>query len=250
MVPLADIFNHKASVVALSGKYTIYENDDDSSEEEESDVESGYEEASDAESGEDDGGGSAPESSESGSSDAEVSASDVEDAVETAHPHHHDHDDGLHHCCDGGKAAQEEDLSSILAAEAPELHGMRAANGLGLALEIAILDDDDGRALRIVSASAVAADAEVHNTYGELGNTQLLEKYGFTLRENPHNTVTVETQALLVWAAERLGPQGFTERRDFIKQHTPWLRRSRYMSVTVRKRRGKGDWGSGSLQGW
>ena len=36
--------------------------------------------------------------------------------------------------------------------------------------------------LQIVAASNIAAGAEVHNTYGELGNAELVYKYGFALR--------------------------------------------------------------------
>lgn len=35
--------------------------------------------------------------------------------------------------------------------------------------------------LEIVAASPVSAGAEVHNTYGEHGNAELVNKYGFAL---------------------------------------------------------------------
>ena len=35
---------------------------------------------------------------------------------------------------------------------------------------------------QIIAASDVAAGAEVHNTYGEHGNSELVCKYGFALR--------------------------------------------------------------------
>lgn len=33
---------------------------------------------------------------------------------------------------------------------------------------------------------------EIHNTYGELGNAELLKKYGFALRQNPFTAVTLD----------------------------------------------------------
>jgi hypothetical protein len=39
--------------------------------------------------------------------------------------------------------------------------------------------------LEIVAASSVPAGAEVHNTYGELSNVELVRKYGFALSANP-----------------------------------------------------------------
>jgi SET domain-containing protein 6 len=72
---------------------------------------------------------------------------------------------------------------------------------LPLRLEIAIISDDEEEdeeggdedaadaaaaefpgVLRIVAASDVPAGREVHNTYGELGNVDLVRKYGFCLR--------------------------------------------------------------------
>jgi len=35
--------------------------------------------------------------------------------------------------------------------------------------------------VQIVAASGIAAGAEVHNTYGELPNAELVHKYGFAL---------------------------------------------------------------------
>jgi hypothetical protein len=63
-------------------------------------------------------------------------------------------------------------------AEAPELCGMKEANGLDLRLQIAIIDDEEDDCLQIVAASDVAAGKEVWNTYGELSNDVLLKKYG------------------------------------------------------------------------
>ena len=35
--------------------------------------------------------------------------------------------------------------------------------------------------LEIIAASSIRAGSEVHNTYGEHGNAELVKKYGFSL---------------------------------------------------------------------
>ncbi|KFM23719.1 Ribosomal N-lysine methyltransferase 3 [Auxenochlorella protothecoides] len=173
MVPLADVFNHKASVVALSD----------------------HSEAS----------GSGGEGS--GSPGASPGA--------------------------GTMLTSQLVPPSFLANAEPELHGLRSANGLSLALEICIVDDEEGAALRILTASPIGEGREVHNTYGELGNRDLLEKYGFTLPENPHDSVTLELEALWAWGAARHGAREWEARRAFLDANTPWLRRKRYAAVLV-----------------
>ena len=43
----------------------------------------------------------------------------------------------------------------------------------------------------------------MHNTYGELGNADLLNKYGFALRQNPFSAVIL-SKASVLQAAEKL----------------------------------------------
>lgn len=42
-----------------------------------------------------------------------------------------------------------------------------------------------------MAAQSLRAGQEVHNTYGEHSNGQLLNKHGFTLRSNPFDVVEV-----------------------------------------------------------
>lgn len=63
--------------------------------------------------------------------------------------------------------------------------------------------------------------AEVHNTYGELGNVDLLSKYGFALLDNPFSVVVLNKAAVLQ-AAERI--MGVREMRLRCR----FLRRERY----------------------
>ncbi len=71
-------------------------------------------------------------------------------------------------------------------------------HGVDVRLQIGIcaVDAADGvgpGALEIVAASDVAAGAEIHNTYGEHGNADLVRLYGFALRNNPFDEVRLRT---------------------------------------------------------
>ncbi len=54
-----------------------------------------------------------------------------------------------------------------------------------------------------MAASSLPRGSEVHNTYGELGNADLLTKYGFALRQNPFSAVVLSKTSVLR-AAEKL----------------------------------------------
>jgi len=60
---------------------------------------------------------------------------------------------------------------------------------------------------------------EIYNTYGKLGNSELLRKYGFVDGlDNPHNIVTISLQTVLD-AIKHTDLSNFTEKLDFLKQH-------------------------------
>ncbi|GAB4814451.1 hypothetical protein N2152v2_001497 [Parachlorella kessleri] len=200
MVPLADIFNHKASVVQLAPGYEVHGAGEDDSSDESSD-----------------------DSHDDSSDMAEAEASDDEGTL-----------------CDGhvngstGAAATgcSDDHSSdapaagIMSAAGPSssqhgIYGITQANGLHLRLEIGILDKEDH--LEIVAASAVPKGREVHNTYGEHGNCELLFKYGFALRENPFTAVSLDKEELLTAAKSLLGVRAFKGRRRFLEAETEIL---------------------------
>ena len=49
------------------------------------------------------------------------------------------------------------------------------------------LDYDEATSrLRMIAVKRVAAGEEVFNTYGALGDDELLRRYGFVMRCNPH----------------------------------------------------------------
>lgn len=79
--------------------------------------------------------------------------------------------------------------------------------------------------MQIVAAAPVAAGREVHNTYGELGNAELVAKYGFALRGNPFDAVRLGKAALVDAAAAAQGPRACRARCRFLALHRwAWLR--------------------------
>ena len=72
---------------------------------------------------------------------------------------------------------------------------------------------------QVVAAAPVGACREVHNTYGELGNAELVAKYGFALRCNPFDAVRVGKAALVDAAAVALGPRACRAHCRFLAAH-------------------------------
>ncbi|GFH19252.1 uncharacterized protein HaLaN_16170 [Haematococcus lacustris] len=61
-----------------------------------------------------------------------------------------------------------------------------------------------GECLHILAASPLAAGQEVFNTYGELGNAELVAKYGFCLDSNPFSEVQLDKAVVLAAVQEVL----------------------------------------------
>ena len=72
--------------------------------------------------------------------------------------------------------------------------------------------------LQILAASSVPKGAEVHNTYGELGNAELVNKYGFALRNNPFSVVLLEKAAMLQAAESIVGQREMRQRSRFLRR--------------------------------
>lgn len=72
--------------------------------------------------------------------------------------------------------------------------------------------------VQIVAASPVAAKHEVHNTYGELGNADLVTKYGFALLDNPFDAVLLDKEQLVSEARRCLGDRACRQRCRFLAQ--------------------------------
>ena len=65
----------------------------------------------------------------------------------------------------------------------------------------------------------MARGCEVHNTYGELGNAELVSKYGFALRSNPFNAVALDKARLLRAAGSQLGKAALQKRCRYLETH-------------------------------
>jgi len=162
MVPLADVFNHKASVVQLSEDYGIH-----------------------------------GASSSSGSEDNGIASDDVSDgnqAIKITEKQLN---------LDSEAGADAQSLPVILDQTEVEFCGLSEANGITLKLHIAIIDDDVNDSLQIIASSPVKKNCEIYNTYGELGNAELVKKYGFCLAENPFTKVSLCKDKHLLEQIER-----------------------------------------------
>lgn len=145
MVPLADIFNHKASVVELAPEYAVHGADSSDDEDLEAGSDDDAQEGGSASEGEGEGAGCG----------AGCSHPDHHHAHKPGHGHSHEHEHEH-------EQPQEEDatmapagIMGVGAGSGGEhsIYGISSANGLHLRLEMAILDKDDH--LEIVAASAV-----------------------------------------------------------------------------------------------
>lgn len=215
-------------MVALSGDYGVYDADDSDEEESSSSEEESQDDDEEESVGSEDDETEEHPASEGEDDDGSIVDDDGSNVDEDSSDLDGKEDVQETHGIDLPRARDASQLASgsFLSDTAPSLHGMSQANGLGLALEICIVDDADS--LRIVAASPVSAGSEVHNTYGELGNRDLVEKYGFALRENPHTSVALEFDPVWTWATENL--EDAKRRMDFLETHLPFLvhKRRRY----------------------
>eukprot|EP00887_Chlorella_sp_A99_P004898 scaffold4.g4898.t1 len=242
MVPLADIFNHKCSVVELDPAYAVHGQEEDGSSSEDGEEEGGSdseeaeeEDGSSGEDGEAERGSGSEEAEEEGGSSGGEGEGDGEAAGGGGH--RRGCSEAACGACNGHGHGPQQDqqqkgqgeeeapgaLPAVMSSSGKEHSrlGISRASSLHLRLEMAIVDR--GEELEIVAASAVPTGAEVHNTYGEHGNDELVAKYGFALRENPFTAVRVGKAALLAAAEAALGRRRCRARCRFLRHHTQVL---------------------------
>lgn len=199
LVPLADIFNHKCAHVKLSNDYVIEgasESDDDDEDSEE---------------------GSPGDDAVSHESDSDGAPSDAEHEDYTGASRRGDsHRGSRGHTMEAGDS-KECALPTVLAA----MDNKDAA----FAMEIAICSTtrDGVDVLEIVAASEVANGDEVHNTYGELSNCDLVQKYGFALDNNQFDVVQLPLVPLVAAAGEYLGAKKAAKRVMFLRENSDLL---------------------------
>lgn len=197
LVPLADVFNHKAAAVALSDAYAVngmVSSSSGSSEYSGSSGEGGSEQAGSEAASDATSSGEVQEAGEEGAEGLQASGNDGT----ASRPGDAPPKEAAGQATGDGAGLTADGIpgSGVMRGDGlPSALGLSHANGLHLGLEIAILDQDDR--LQIIAASAVAAGQEIHNTYGELGNDELVMKYGFALRQNPFTTVRLRKAAVV-----------------------------------------------------
>ena len=189
MMPLADVFNHKVSLVRLSDEYQINGAEDDTS----SDDGDNYANDSDdvnidediEEEGEHKNGRS--KAAEDDSMSAQVNAG--------LHSEESDKNDAPVLCRPPSNTFNFPSIQDNN--EKLEIFGMKEVNGLPLRLHMAVIEDDTHDSLQIIAVSDLKRNCEIFNTYGELGNAELLKKYGFCLKENPFSEVKLNKGVVL-----------------------------------------------------
>lgn len=71
--------------------------------------------------------------------------------------------------------------------------------------------------MQIVAACRLPAGSEVFNTFGELGNAELVTKYGFALPGNPFDAVRLAKDDVVAEARELLGEAECSRRCRFLE---------------------------------
>eukprot|EP00775_Hariotina_reticulata_P007777 gene7777-7975_t len=211
MVPLADIFNHKASLVLLGDSWKEADGDSTQEDEEVEDEEAEDEEAEDEEAEDDEG----PQHGFAVGGMPVIAAGAVArgSIVNTAAGEDR-----------GRKRRRTENRQQQQEAEGQLVDQQQACNDQ----QQQSVSFPEQR-LDIIAASAVAHGCEVHNTYGELSNPELLHKYGFCLPQNPFDEVELGPDWR--WMLEEVGgaelmktlaPQiKWLQRHSNVLQHEP-----------------------------
>ncbi|GAX79268.1 hypothetical protein CEUSTIGMA_g6708.t1 [Chlamydomonas eustigma] len=177
MVPLADLFNHKAAVVRLSDAYEIAEQADEKSDEEEDEGSSNVDEEGEEEEG-------------------RLSHDELVLEGEVTEP-------ALLGNSPTARESMHQAALPLLNKEQLQVTSSSSSrdydNGINLRLEIAICDSSRNGVdlLEITAASEIQEGSEVHNTYGEHSNADLVKKYGFALRRNPFNEVSLDVTSVI-----------------------------------------------------
>ena len=72
--------------------------------------------------------------------------------------------------------------------------------------------------VQIIAARPLQAGQEIFNTYGELGNADLVAKYGFALPDNPFDKLTLDKTALLELVCDLLSKKALAQRCNFLER--------------------------------
>lgn len=72
--------------------------------------------------------------------------------------------------------------------------------------------------LEIIMASPVLEGQEIHNTYGEVANSELVSKYGFALLSNPFDSIVLDKKIVLKEIEKIMGKKQTLRRARFLKK--------------------------------
>lgn len=104
--------------------------------------------------------------------------------------------------------------------ESFQLHdsGNSSSTDHSLQLEIGICSTTVGGidVLEIIMASPVPRGHEIHNTYGEVPNSELVSKYGFALLSNPFDSIALNKKAVIKQAKTVVGTKETLRRARFL----------------------------------
>ncbi|KAL0040401.1 hypothetical protein WJX77_006166 [Trebouxia sp. C0004] len=200
MVPFADLFNHKAAVVQLGGGYFVedvcFEDQDNSTSEEDDDVEDVEDEDEGEEvEDEEDRNGWSQEEDEDGVTQNVVQPMTLE--------------------TDRGGAPTRGVMLDPSVQQDPK---MRLEIGI-----CGVTKPDGTEVLEIVAASDLKEGQEIFNTYGEHGNAELVNKYGFALADNPFDTVKLDKTSLVGIATKQMGNDVCQQRCTFLSDQSHLL---------------------------
>ena len=76
----------------------------------------------------------------------------------------------------------------------------------------------DTACVQIIAARPLQAGQEIFNTYGELGNAELVAKYGFALPDNPFDKLTLDKATLVELVCDLLSKSALAQRCDFLER--------------------------------
>ncbi|KAK6923634.1 SET domain [Dillenia turbinata] len=105
---------------------------------------------------------------------------------------------------DKSVGATDEDLEeSSFSGKRGASDGDEKSSHSGSDLQSSLDMDDDSMVLEMIIIKHVKAGAEVFNTYGLMGNSALLHRYGFTELENKYDIVNIDLELILKWCTSR-----------------------------------------------
>ena len=84
------------------------------------------------------------------------------------------------------------------------------------------IEEDDGKMLELVTINPITGSREIFNTFGDLSNTILLNRYGFVEEGNKFDVVNFSVNECLDFYLETIGEISESERQKIINRVEAW----------------------------